>query len=81
MYINSSCHKKTIYQKFTEILQSKTEDRSSKNVILALKILGKINTLKNVDQTLAKSSDVAQVITSNENKVTKNTDSSGLINL
>lgn len=62
-------------------MQSKTEDRSSKNVILALKVLGKINTLKNVDQTLAKSSDVAQVITSNENKVTKNIDSNGLMNL
>lgn len=62
-------------------MQSKTEDRSSKNVILTLKVLGKINTLKNVDQKLAKSSDVAQVITSNENKVTKNIDSNGLMNL
>lgn len=35
-----------IESNLSEILQSKTEDRSSKNVILALKVLGKINTLK-----------------------------------
>lgn len=81
-------HFKVIYQKFTVILQSQTAVSSSKNVMLVWKVLYKIKHLSikkvfilHLQRAVAKSSNVAQVITSIENEAVKNIDSNCLMSL